>query len=111
MNYYNRKYFDNNSSEISDADYDVLKKEIIDLEKKFKFLNSDNSPSKLVGFKPSKNFNKILHKVPMLSLANAFSKEDLINFQKIINYLDKKMKMKLNIVLNQKSMVFPFFNL
>ena len=44
-----------------------------------------------MGFKPSKNFEKIKHKVPMLSLSNAFSENDLINFQKkIINFLDQK---------------------
>ena len=66
----------------------LLKKEIINLEKKYKFLNHKNSPSKVVGFKPSKNFKKIQHKVPMLSLSNAFDEEDLINFEKKIkNYL------------------------
>ena len=43
----------------------------------------------------------------MLSLANAFDEEDLINFEKkIINYLNQKKKLKLNIVLNLKLMVF-----
>ena len=47
--------------------------------------------SQVVGYKPSKNFNKYPHKVPMLSLANAFTEEDLINFEKkILNYLSIK---------------------
>ena len=49
-----------------------LKKEILDLEKKYKFLKNKNSPSKIVGYKPSKSFEKYKHKVPMLSLSNAF---------------------------------------
>ena len=70
---------------------DDLKKEIILLENKYAFLKSNNSPSKSVGHKPSKNFKKVSHKVPMLSLANAFSEEDLINFEKkIANFLSKK---------------------
>ena len=49
-----------------------------------------------MGFKPSKNFKKVLHKVPMLSLANAFDKEDLINFEKkIINYLNLNKEFKI----------------
>ena len=49
-----------------------------------------------MGYKPSKNFKKIKHKVPMLSLANAFNEEDLINFEKrISNYLDEKKKLEL----------------
>ncbi len=88
--YYNKKYFDENISEISDFDFDKLKKEIIDLENKYDFLKSKKSPKINVGHKPSKNFKKVIHRVPMLSLANAFSEEDLNNFEKkILNYLDK----------------------
>ena len=88
---YNKSYYDKSYSLISDQEYDKLKKEILELEKKYTFLNHNESPSKTVGFKPSKNFEKIKHKVPMLSLSNAFSENDLINFQKkIINFLDQK---------------------
>ena len=88
---FNKNYYEYSSPIVDDGEYDKLKKEILALEKKYSFLKSENSPSKLVGFKPSKNFKKILHKVPMLSLANAFDKEDLINFEKkIINYLNEK---------------------
>ena len=84
-------YFEKSSPKLSDASFDALKNEIFDLEKKYKFLNSKDSPSNTLGFKPSKNFKKIKHKVPMLSLANAFDEEDLINFEKrITNYLDEK---------------------
>ena len=88
---HNEAYYDKSSPKITDAEYDNLKKEIIDLEKKYKFLSDENSPSQIVGFKPSKNFKKIEHKVPMLSLSNAFDEEDLINFEKKIkNFLDFK---------------------
>ena len=87
---YNLAYYDKSSPIITDSEYDKLKKEIIDLEKEYNFLKNPNSPSLVVGFKPSKNFKKIKHKVPMLSLSNAFGEGDLINFEKkIINYLDK----------------------
>ena len=82
LNYYNQKYYNENNSEISDSEFDILKKNIIELEKKFDFLKSKNSPQTQVGYKPSKNFKKVFHRVPMLSLANAFSKDDLKNFQK-----------------------------
>ncbi len=88
---HNFLYFEKNKQKISDAEYDNLKKEIIDLEKKYPFLKSKNSPSKTVGFKPSKNFIKIKHREKMLSLSNVFSQEDLANFEKkIINFLDFK---------------------
>ena len=84
-------YFEKNKPKISDAEYDDLKKEIIDLEKKYPFLKSKYSPSKTIGFKPSKNFIKSKHREKMLSLSNVFSQEDLINFEKkIINFLNFK---------------------
>tara|TARA_Y100000768_G_scaffold238139_1_gene180233 strand:+ start:413 stop:2443 length:2031 start_codon:yes stop_codon:yes gene_type:complete len=87
----NKSYYIKNNPLISDGEYDLLKKEIISLEQEYDFLDHEDSPSKKVGFKPSKNFKKVDHKVPMLSLANAFSEEDLINFEKkIINYLNEK---------------------
>ena len=86
---YNESYFDKNKPIVPDSDYDELKKQIIVLEKNYKFLKSENSPSNTIGYKPSKNFKKVKHKVPMLSLSNAFDEEDLINFEKkILNYLD-----------------------
>lgn len=85
---YNKHYYDKNKPIVSDQIFDLLKKDIIDLEKKFNFLKSKNSPTKVVGFKPSKNFQKVKHRVPMLSLGNAFNEEDLKNFEKkIINFL------------------------
>jgi len=91
LSHYNKKYYSENKSEISDSDFDFLKKEIIELEKKYGFLKSKSSPQNQVGYRPSKNFKKISHRVPMLSLSNAFSEEDLINFEKkILNFLDKK---------------------
>ena len=47
---YNRKYYNDNISVVTDADYDILKKDIVDSEKKFNFLKSKDSPSNLVGF-------------------------------------------------------------
>ena len=92
FNHYNKKYYDENISEISDSDFDNLKQEIIELEKKHVFLKSKKSPQLNVGFTPSKNFKKVSHRVPMLSLSNAFTEEDLLNFEKkIFNFLDKKI--------------------
>ena len=91
INKYNEFYYENSKPLVSDRKYDELKKDILSLETKYKFLKSKKSPSKIVGHKPSKNFKKVPHKVQMLSLANAFTKEDLINFEKrILNFMSKK---------------------
>ncbi len=96
LNKYNNEYYDKSSPSVSDQEYDNLKKDILSLESQYDFLKSRNSPSIIVGYKPSKNFKKAFHKVPMLSLANAFAEEDLINFEKkILNYISKKNDFKL----------------
>ena len=87
----NKHYYDLNKPLVYDHEYDQIKEDILFLEKKYDFLESANSPSKRVGFKPSKTFKKVLHRVPMLSLSNAFDEEDLVNFEKKINnFLDQK---------------------
>ena len=94
---YNKAYYEQSNPKVTDELYDNLKSEILSLEEKYKFLKSKDSPLKIVGHKPSKNFNKALHKVPMLSLGNAFSEEDLINFEKKIkNYLSIKNDFEIN---------------
>jgi len=86
---FNKAYFEKSVPLVSDAKYDEFKKEIINLENRYDFLSHPYSPSVVIGHKPSKNFKKVLHKVPMLSLANAFSVSDLENFEKKIrNYLN-----------------------
>ena len=82
LNTYNKFYYEISAPKVTDEIFDKLKQEILLLEKKYNFLKSKNSPSKIIGYKPSKNFEKKIHKVPMLSLSNAFTEEDLINFEK-----------------------------
>ncbi len=87
---YNQYYFDKSKPIVSDQVYDNLKKDLLTLENNYKFLLTTDSISEKVGYKPSKNFKKALHKVPMLSLSNAFTEEDLKNFEKkILNFLSE----------------------
>ena len=88
---HNKFYFEQDNPKISDAKYDALKKEIIDLEKKFSFLKDDFSISTLVGSKPSNKFKKINHLKPMLSLSNVFDREEMEDYlKKIYNFLNYK---------------------
>jgi len=88
---HNKAYFDDDNPIISDKKYDDIKQEILDLEKKYKYLINENSPSKKIGYKPSDKFKKVAHDIPMLSLANAFSKENIKDFlKKIKNFLSMK---------------------
>ena len=98
FNKHNKLYYNNSKPVISDSEFDKLKKEIIDLENKYKFLKNKNSPSTSIGYKPSKSFEKYKHKIPMLSLSNAFNKDDLLNFEKkIYNYLNKNINFEYSV--------------
>jgi DNA ligase (NAD+) len=97
LNKYNQHYYDKNKPLVDDKNYDELKISILSLEKRYDFLKSKKSPAEIIGYKPSKNFKKSTHRVPMLSLANAFSEEDLLNFEKrILNFLSEKESFKLS---------------
>ena len=88
---FDKAYFDEDKPIISDKDYDHIKQEVIDLEGKYSYLKNKNSPSQKVGYKPSSKFKKVDHDIPMLSLANAFSKENIEDFlKKIKNFLNIK---------------------
>lgn len=82
INYHNEKYYNQDSPEISDYEYDNLMKELIKLEEENPNLKRVDSPSNRVGGKPLDKFEQIQHKVAMLSLSNAFSKEDLKDFDR-----------------------------
>ena len=98
LNKHNNLYYEKSKPIISDAKFDELKNEIINLEKKYTFLKSKISPNNAVGFTPSKMFEKHKHKVPMLSLSNAFNSEDLHNFEKkIFNYLNQNIKIEYSV--------------
>ena len=82
---HNNFYYIKDKPKISDSDYDNLKKEIIILEKKYTFLKKFGSVNQIIGAQPSNKFLKIKHLQPMLSLSNAFNKEDMRDFIKKIN--------------------------
>ena len=79
---HNNFYFNDDNPKISDAKYDLLKQEISKLEKEFKYLRDLNLMQGIVGSTPTNKFKKVKHLRPMLSLSNAFSKNDMIDFLK-----------------------------
>jgi DNA ligase (NAD+) len=73
-------YYGQDDPEISDADYDALRQRNAAIEARFPSLARDDSPSLRVGAAPVAVFGKVRHSVPMLSLGNAFSEEDVVDF-------------------------------
>ena len=73
-------YYVEDAPIISDYEFDILLKKLVDFENKFPNFFDPNSPTQRVGGKVSKNFQSIEHDFPMYSLDNSYSKEDLENF-------------------------------
>lgn len=84
----NRAYHTADAPDISDADYDALKRRNAEIEQRFPDLKRVDSPSEQVGAVPAEGFSKITHAVAMLSLANAFDDDDVSDFDgRIRKYL------------------------
>jgi DNA ligase (NAD+) len=86
---YNYEYHTLDKPSVSDAEYDRLMNELINLEKANPQIDSSTSPTQRVGGKVLDEFVKITHKRPMLSLANAYNEEDLINFDQRVKELSQ----------------------
>ena len=80
--YHNRRYYQLDSPEITDAKYDDLMRELQALETEFPSLAAPDSPTQRVGAPPLNKFASVAHLTPMLSLANAFSAEEIREFDR-----------------------------
>jgi len=79
---HNRLYYNEAAPEISDAEYDKLFQELAKIESEHPALASPDSPTQRVGAAPSEGFAEVAHRVPMLSLGNAFDQEDVAAFDR-----------------------------
>ena len=94
---FNSAYFEKDNPIATDQEFDELKKEIIDLVNKNPFLKKIKNISNIIGSKPSDKFKKVKHSKQMLSLSNAFNKEDMLDFsKKIKNYLNTNSALELS---------------
>ena len=82
---HNLHYYIENNPIISDYEYDILLRELENLENKYPELINSNSPTQRVGAKPEEGFSAIKHSIPMLSLSNAMSVDEIIHFDQQVN--------------------------
>ena len=80
LNYHNKLYYLDDAPIIPDSEYDQLFTRLVELEQKFPDLIEENSPTQKIGSEPQEKFGKHSHKVPMLSLSNGFSTEEIRDF-------------------------------
>ena len=94
---FNKAYFEKDSPIVSDSEFDKLKNELSELQEKYSYLKKIYDLEKFVGSSPSNKFKKIKHAKPMLSLSNAFNRQDMEDFQKKIkNFLNIKSNFELS---------------
>ncbi len=84
---HNHLYYVKSQPEISDFEFDKMLKELQVLEDKFPELGSPNSPTKRVGGEITKSFETVFHRFPMMSLANSYSREEIMEFETRIHKL------------------------
>lgn len=80
INHFNQQYYQSHTSEISDYEFDLMLKQLADLEQQFPELKAPDSPTQRVGGSITKEFVTVVHRYPMLSLGNSYSEQDLNEF-------------------------------
>ncbi|MFD1331557.1 NAD-dependent DNA ligase LigA [Methylopila musalis] len=100
---HDRRYYQDDAPTVTDAEYDALRRRLEALEAEFPELATEDSPTRTVGATPSEAFAKVRHAVPMLSLSNAFSDEDVAEFiARVRRFLDLKADEPLAIAAEPK---------
>lgn len=101
--YHDHLYYQMDAPVVSDADYDTLVIRNRAIEAKFPDLRREDSPSRRIGAAPSKGFRKVKHRQPMLSLENAFTPEDLVDFfDRVRRFLNMNQTVPLPVIAEPK---------
>lgn len=82
IQHHNHRYYNQDEPEISDAEYDLLVRELVRLEQTYPELVTPDSPTQRIGGEPAAGFAKVQHELPMLSLGNAYGPDDLREFDR-----------------------------
>ena len=102
VEYHAKKYYDDDKPEISDFEYDMLMLELRNLEKDFPEFKSKDSLTQKVGGHVKEGFEKVTHEVPLQSLQDVFSFEEVEEFDNRVKKQAKENNMELNYVIETK---------
>jgi len=94
IRYHNYRYYVLDDPTVSDAEYDRLMRDLIELEEKYPQYITSSSPTQRIGIEPVSGFTTVKHITSMLSLANAFSTEELQAFDQRIKKLIPQQKLE-----------------
>jgi DNA ligase (NAD+) len=102
INYHNYLYYILDNPEVSDAEYDRLFDELVDLEKKYPQFVTSDSPTQRVGAPPLTEFKTVRHFLPMLSLNKAITEEELLDFHRRVLELSEVSEKKIEYTCEPK---------
>ncbi len=103
LNEHNHRYYVLDDPSVSDAEYDLLFRELQSLEQDYPELLTPDSPTQRVGAAPSSAFAEVQHQVPMLSLANGFTEAEIRSFyQRVLKLLERDTEQSVELVAEPK---------
>ncbi|UCB52954.1 MAG: NAD-dependent DNA ligase LigA, partial [Candidatus Zixiibacteriota bacterium] len=102
INYHNHLYYVLDSPEISDAEYDRLFDQLMDLEKKYPELVTPDSPTQRVGAPPLEKFKTVRHSLPMLSLNKSSTEEEFLDFHRRVLELSEVAEERIKYTVEPK---------
>ena len=100
--YYAQKYYDDDNPEITDFEYDMMMLELRTLESQYPELITKDSPTQKVGASIKKGFEKVTHEVPLQSLQDVFSFEEVIEFDERMKKASAEYNLPLDYVVETK---------
>jgi DNA ligase (NAD+) len=110
LDYHNRLYYVDAKPEITDFEYDKLMKELISIEETYPGLKTPDSSTQRVGGEPLKEFKTVTHSVPMMSLDNTYSHEDLLEFDKRVRKVTEKFTYTVEIKIDGLAVAVRYKN-
>lgn len=111
IEYHNHRYYVLDEPEIADADFDQLMRDLETLEEKYPEIRTPDSPTQQVGGAPSASFSAVRHRVPMMSLDNAFDEGELLAWGKrLTRYTDQEIHFSCELKMDGLAMSLVYEN-